>query len=109
MRRALLAAVATLLAAGSAAAQGPPAATCQRDLFQNEGAMRRQLARMEAAARLDQAGQCRAWREHVAFMQGARAIFARCQTGHLRAENVGQMEASIADFRALLASRCRGR
>jgi hypothetical protein len=88
-----------------AAAQARPA-TCSRDLFQNEGALRRQQTRLSAVANADQATQCRTWREHVGFLQSARAVFATCQTGAEREQNVASMDADLADYRALIAGRC---
>lgn len=98
----------TLLSGGVAAAQGRPA-TCSRDLFQNEAAMRRQQTRLQAAATADQATQCKAWREQVTFLQSSRAVFATCQTGREREQNVAEMDQSLAEYRALLANRCKGR
>jgi len=91
-----------------APAQGRPA-TCSRDLFQNEGGLRRQQARLSAVASADQATQCRTWREHVGFLQNARTIFAICQSGREREQNVALMDSELADYRALLSSRCGGR
>jgi hypothetical protein len=110
----LAAGLALLLAAlpaGPALAQaraGAPA-TCERDLFQNEGGMRRELTRLQASGTADQATQCRIWREHVGFLQRARSVFATCQTGRQREQNVGQMDQSLAEYRVLLADRCKGR
>lgn len=115
MRRLLLAAAATLallpallVAAEPAAAQARPA-TCSRDLFQNEGALRRQQTRLAGVATADQATQCRTWREHVGFLQNARAVFATCQTGAEREQNVAMMDSDLKDYRALIAGRCGGR
>ena len=96
---------ALLAAVPPAAAQARPA-TCSRDLFQNEGALRRQQTRLSAVANADRATQCRTWREHVGFLQGARAVFATCQTGAEREQNVASMDADLADYRALIAGRC---
>jgi len=110
MRSAVLAALAlTALVPALAVAQGRPAApaTCSRDLFQNEAGFRLQQTRLSAVANADQATQCRAWREHVSYLQKARGVFATCQTGRQREENVGLMDASLADYRVLLADRCK--
>ncbi|HEY5796372.1 MAG TPA: hypothetical protein VIU82_15295 [Bosea sp. (in: a-proteobacteria)] len=98
-------AFALLGVAQPALAQGRPA-TCSRDLFQNEGGLRRQQARLTAVANADQATQCRTWREHVGFLQNARAVFASCQSGAEREQNVALMDSDLADYRALLANRC---
>lgn len=115
MRRLLLAAAATLallpalLAAAEPAAGQARPATCSRDLFQNEGALRRQQTRLAGVANADQASQCRTWREHVGFLQNARAVFATCQTGAEREQNVAMMDSDLKDYRALIAGRCGGR
>ena len=88
-----------------APAQTRPA-TCSRDLFQNEGALRRQQTRLSAVANADLATQCRTWREHVGFLQSSRAVFATCQSGAQREQNVAMMDSELADYRTLLASRC---
>lgn len=115
MRRRLLASgaalgllPAVLGAISPAVAQGRPA-TCTRDLFQNEGALRRQQTRLAAVANADIASQCRTWREHVGFLQSARAVFATCQSGAERARNVATMDSDLADYRALIAGRCAKR
>lgn len=82
-------------------------ATCSRDLFQNEAGFRQQQARLSAVANADLATQCRAWREHVTYLQKARAVFASCQSGRQREENVGLMDTSLAEYRVLLADRCK--
>ncbi|KPF62415.1 hypothetical protein IP69_20770 [Bosea sp. AAP35] len=91
-----------------APAQGRPA-DCSRDLFQNEGALRRQQTRLSAVANADQAAQCRTWREHVGFLQSSRSVFATCQSGSQREQNVAMMDSDLADYRALIAGRCGGR
>ncbi|MCO5091633.1 hypothetical protein [Bosea sp. (in: a-proteobacteria)] len=107
MRLALAAAV--LLLAGSALAQQPRPATCSRDLFQNDAAFRREQTRLSAVATADPATQCRAYREHVGYLQKARSVFATCQSGGERERNVAEMDAELANYRALIANRCGGR
>jgi len=104
--RAVLALTLTLLPVLVQAQQRPVPATCSRDLFQNEAAMRVRQTRMQAVASADQATQCSAWRDHVAFMQKARAVFATCQSGSQREQNVAQLDESLAEYRVLLANRC---
>lgn len=91
-----------------ASAQVRPA-TCSRDLFLNEAALRRQQTRLSAVANADIASQCRTWREHVGFLQASRAVFATCQSGAQREQNVAMMDSELADYRVLLANRCGGR
>lgn len=95
-----------LLLPVAAFAQQQRPATCSRDLFQNEAAMRQRQTRMQAVATTDQATQCQAWRDHVAFLQKARSVFATCQGGREREENVAQMDQSLSEYRVLLANRC---
>jgi hypothetical protein len=101
-------ALALLGVAQPALAQSRPA-TCSRDLFQNEAALRRQQGRLSAVANADPATQCKTWREHVGFLQNARSVFATCQSGGEREQNVGLMDSELADYRALLANRCGGK
>ena len=85
---------------------GQPA-TCARDLFQIEGGFRQQQGRLSSVADSDQAAQCRVWREHVTFLQKARALFVSCQQGAKREQNVAEMDGTLAEYRALLADRCK--
>ena len=109
MRRALTLALLSALVAGPAFAQQPRPATCSRDLFQNEAGFRLQQTRLAAAASADQAIQCRTYREHVAYLQKARSVFAACQAGAERERNVGEMDSELVNYRALIANRCGGR
>jgi hypothetical protein len=108
MMRSAATLVLALLSAGTAAAQGR-LATCSRDLFQNEAAMRLRQTKMQAVATADQATQCKAWRDHVTFLQSSRAVFASCQSGGEREQNVALMDQSLAEYRVLLATRCKTR
>lgn len=107
--RAAVAVLLTLSPTLALAQPRPVPATCTRDLFQNEAAMRQRQYKMQQVANADQATQCAAWRDHVAFMQKARSVFATCQTGREREQNVAQMDQSLADYRVLLANRCSRR
>ena len=98
--------VAALLLAGPVLAQQPRPATCSRDLFQNEAGFRQQQTRLAGVASADQATQCRTFREHVAYLQKARSVFATCQSGREREQNVAQMDESLSEYRVLLANRC---
>lgn len=101
--------VAALLLAGPVTAQQPRPATCSRDLFQNEAGFRQQQTRLAGVASADQATQCRTFREHVAYLQKARSVFATCQDGAERARNVAEMDSELVNYRALIANRCGGR
>ncbi|ODT55240.1 MAG: hypothetical protein ABS59_04035 [Methylobacterium sp. SCN 67-24] len=106
IRRAILGVTLALLPMLAAAQPRQVPATCSRDLFQNEAAMRQRQYKMQQVANADQATQCAAWREHVAFLQKARSVFATCQSGREREQNVAQMDESLSDYRVLLANRC---
>ncbi|MCA0420150.1 MAG: hypothetical protein LCH80_15755 [Proteobacteria bacterium] len=107
MRLALTAAA--FLLAAPVLAQQPRPATCPRDLLQNEAGFRLQQTRLAAVASADQATQCRTFREHVAYLQKARSVFATCQGEPERARNVAEMDSELVNYRALIASRCGGR
>ena len=64
-------------------------------------------ARENSVRKGDMAGLCRLLRTNLRDMQEARDGMAACLTGHERGENVGQMDVSMADIRAVLGSRCR--
>lgn len=101
--------VAAFLLAGPVLAQQPRPATCSRDLFQNEAGFRLQQTRLAAVGSADQVTQCRTWREHAAYLQKARTVFATCQSGAERARNVAEMDGDLVNYRALIANRCSGR
>ena len=96
------------LVPASAVAQARTAA-CQRDLLVTDSTLREAMRRLEAAGDASDADKCAAYRSHVETMRKASAVFARCTTGREREENVGQMNASVADFEALIRARCTKR
>lgn len=98
-------ALALCAAAAPALAQVRPA-TCARDLLQNEAALHRQQRLLTGVANADLAAQCKVWRDHVGFLQSSRAVFATCQSGAQREQNVATMDSDLADYRVLLANRC---
>jgi hypothetical protein len=54
----------------------------------------------------DMATNCRLLRQNLNDMTKAREPMNRCLTGHERGETVAQMDASIADIRAVIAGKC---
>jgi len=84
-------------------------AACQRDLLVTDSQLREAMQRLEAAGDASDADKCAAYRSHIDTMRKASAVFARCTTGREREENVGQMNASVADFQALIRARCTKR
>lgn len=49
---------------------------------------------------------CGVLRANLRDMKESTDIMKRCMIGHALRENVGQMEASMGDVRAVIASRC---
>ncbi|CAH1659125.1 conserved exported hypothetical protein [Hyphomicrobiales bacterium] len=93
------------LAPGTAQAQAGTA-VCKRDLFVLESTLSNALRNLEAVAQASDDAKCSAYRKHVDVMREASKTFTRCTTGRERQENVTQMDASVADFQALIRSRC---
>lgn len=50
---------------------------------------------------------CGVLRANLRDMAESTEIMKRCMAGHSLRENVGQMEASMEDVRAVIAGRCR--
>lgn len=102
-----IAVLAIVHAPGAAHAGYVDTPQCRRDLASIDGSLSgslRDLQRNKARA-IPQ--RCAAFRRHVEVMRRASAVFRQCSTGRERAENVGQMEGSIADFREIIARTCR--
>jgi hypothetical protein len=87
-----------MLATGSAAdTLNTP--RCQRDLAMI-------AAREKQFVPGDLAKNCGLLKQNLADMVKAREPMDRCITGHDHGENLAQMDESIGDIRALLASKC---
>jgi hypothetical protein len=99
--RFLVATIAVVLA-GPALAEAP--ATCPADLAGVDDSFKETLARLDAAGKAGDAEKCAAIHHHIDVMSAAREVFVRCLTGHDLGENVGQIDASIDDFRHILQS-----
>jgi hypothetical protein len=102
----IISTIACGLAPAAAMAQARSAA-CQRDLLVTDSTLREAMQRLEAAGGASDADKCTVYRSHLETMRKASAVFARCTTGREREENVGQMNASVADFEALIRARCQ--
>lgn len=104
------AALAALWALGSAAAAqdgpSPQDGTCRRDLLVAESSQRTAIDRLERTGDSD-AARCRAWREHVATMRRAGAIYRRCLTGEVRGAKLAEVDGSAGEFEGLVRQRCR--
>ncbi len=95
--------VALALPALPAAAQD---GICRRDLLIAESLQRTALDRLEAAG-VGEVAECRAWREHVATMRRAAAIYRRCLDGETRGVKLTQTEGPASEFEGLVRQRCR--
>ena len=80
---------------------------CARDVFQADGILGSAPRKLEAAAALPLPQQCQAWRSHVGSLTNARAVYARCARPEIKARRIPSIDGDLADFRALLASRCK--
>jgi hypothetical protein len=107
----LRAAVLFALCASPAAAAVIRTPECQRDLAvadQLIGGIRQRETRLNAAiGRNDTTAACGFLRENARDMAGARERMYRCMTGFEQRENIGQIDASLGDIRAVLAARCK--
>ncbi|MGL4974652.1 MAG: hypothetical protein ACRC56_05100, partial [Bosea sp. (in: a-proteobacteria)] len=82
---------------------------CARDVFQADGALGSAPRKLEAAASQPLAQQCQTWRAHVGMLTNARAVYSRCARPEIKARRLPSIDADLTDFRALLASRCKGK
>ena len=80
---------------------------CQHDLAAANGLINAIAAREKQFVSGNLAKNCALLRQNVVDMMKAREPMDRCITGHDHGENLGQMDASIGDIRALLAEKCR--
>ena len=105
MRGLVLGLLANVALASSALAAEVSTATCEADLAAVDASFTETQARLEKAAKADQAEQCAAIRHHVEVMANGINVFQRCLTdGHDKRENIGQLVGSIADFLDINAS-----
>jgi hypothetical protein len=80
---------------------------CQRGLAAANALIQAITAREKQFVAGDLTRNCRLLRQNLADMVKAREPMDRCITGHDHGENLGQMDASIGDIRALLAEKCQ--
>jgi hypothetical protein len=99
-------AVAAMLATGSAAADTLNTPRCQRDLAMANGLINTIAKREKQFVPGDLAKNCSLLQQNLADMVQAREPMDRCLTGHEHGETIGQMDDSIGDIRAVLASKC---
>jgi hypothetical protein len=102
----LLAFAAIPALAGHARAGSLDTPQCRQDLPRAAALVDAVAARDRKGPVRDPAQLCRLLRLNERDMAESRAIMARCLTGHDLGENVGQMDASLEDVRALIRQRC---
>jgi hypothetical protein len=98
---------AALLAAPSAAeADTLKTPDCQRDLAAANALINGIAARERQFVKGDLVKNCALLRQNLVDLTNARGPMDRCLTGHDHGENVGQIDDSIEDVRAVLADKC---
>ena len=95
-----------MLATGPAAADTLNTPRCQRDLAMANGLINTIAKREKQFVPGDLAKNCGLLKQNLADMVKAREPMDRCLTGHEHGETIGQMDDSIGDIRAVLASKC---
>jgi hypothetical protein len=98
--------LAPLLAAGAAWADSVKTPECQRDLAAANALINTIAAREKQFVKGDLTKNCALLRQNLVEMVKAREPMDRCLTGHDHEENVGQIDDSIEDVRAVLADKC---
>jgi hypothetical protein len=96
-----------MLAAAPATADIVHTPECQRDLAMANGLINGIAAREKQFVPNDLAKNCALLKRNLVDMMRARGPMDRCITGHDHDENLGQMDASMDDIRAVLADKCR--
>lgn len=99
-------ALAALLAAGPSFADILDTPDCRRDLAAANALIGKIAAREKQFVPGDLAKNCALLRRNLVDMVKARGPLDRCMTGHDHGENLGQMDVSIGDIRAVLAEKC---
>jgi hypothetical protein len=95
-----------LLTAGAAWADTLKTPECQRDLAAANALIDAIAARESQFVKDDLAKNCALLRQNLADLLNARGPMDRCITGHDHGENLGQIDDSIEDVRAVLADKC---
>ena len=92
-----------LAAAGSAAAE---TGACRDDLIRADQNIHRSRANLQKASTGAPAVKCTAFRQHVAALNGVKAVITRCDTGPNKAANAAQTNAAIAEFARQVRETC---
>ena len=102
----IAASLTALLMVGAAEADTVKTPECQRGLAQAQGLINAIAARESQFVKDDLMKNCALLQQNLADLVNARAPMDRCLTGHDHGENVGQIDDSIEDVRAVLADKC---
>jgi hypothetical protein len=102
----IAASFAMLLTAGAARADTVGTPDCKRDLAAANALINGIAAREKQFVKGDLAKNCALLRQNLVDVVKAREPMDRCLTGHDHDENIGQMDDSIGDIRAVLADKC---
>lgn len=100
-----LAALLLLLPLASPAHAAPGDPRCAADLQRASDLVDR-VAGRDRGGPYGASQVCSMLRANLSDMQEAAILMRRCMSGHALRENVGQMDASIEDVRAVVAKRC---
>ena len=103
----LAALLALLIAVEPAAADAVQTPQCQRDLATAIQLINAIQAREKRFVPGDMAKNCQLLQQNLVDMVKAREPMDRCVTGHEHGETIGQLDASLADIRAVLAGNCQ--
>jgi hypothetical protein len=106
-RRIVRAAALAVFAVSPALADALKTPECQRDLAMANGLIEAIAAREKQFVVGDVARNCRLMQQNLVDLIKARDPMDRCITGHDHGENLGQIDDSIGDIRALLADKCQ--
>jgi hypothetical protein len=99
-------ALAAMLAATSAVAEMLDTPECRHDLATANAFITGIAVREKQFVPGNLAKNCGLLRQNLADLVKAREPIDRCMTGHDHAENIGHMDGSISDVRAVLADKC---
>ena len=99
-------ALAALIATGPAAAEMRDTPECRRDLATANALINGIAAREKQFVAGELAKNCALLRQNLVDMTKARGPLDRCITGHDHGENLGQIDGSMEDIRAVLANKC---
>ena len=94
---------ALLLAAVPATAQ---TASCRADLIKADQGIHRSLDGVQKARNAAAVVKCAAFRQHVAALNGVKAVMARCDTSPNKAANAAQTNTAIATFAKEVRETC---